>query len=52
MLNVYDDPEPLPEALRERPDLVDDRRRPPILVLAARKPTYALTSTIASQTQP
>ena len=39
LLERLDEPEPLREAMRERPDLVDDRRRPPILVLAARMPT-------------
>ena len=44
VLERLDEPEPLPEAMHGRPDLVDDRRRPPILVLAARKPTGALSS--------
>ena len=52
VLERIDEPEPLRESMRERPDLVDDRRRPPILVLAARKPPYGATSTIASQIQP
>lgn len=38
LLERLDEPEPVREAMRDRPDLVDDRRRPPILVLAARKP--------------
>jgi len=33
-----EEPVPLPEAVRARVDLVDDRRRPPVLVLAAVKP--------------
>lgn len=32
------EPVPIPEAIRERPDLVDDRRRPAVLVAKARKP--------------
>ncbi len=36
-LERLDEPEPLREAMRERPDLVDDLRRPTILVLSARK---------------
>ena len=52
VLEHLDEPEPLPDAIRERPDLVDDKRRPPILVLAARTPSYDATSTSASQIQP
>jgi SAM-dependent methyltransferase len=33
-----EEPVPQPEAMRARVDLVDDRRRPPVLVLKARKP--------------
>lgn len=32
------EPTPLPEAVRDRPDLVDDRRRPAVLVIKATKP--------------
>ena len=33
-----EEPVPIPAALRERPELVDERRRPPVLVAKARKP--------------
>ena len=38
LLERIEEPAPLPEAVRDRVDLVDDRRRPAVLVLAARKP--------------
>lgn len=38
VLERLEEPAPLPEALRTRVDLVDDRRRPPVLVLKGRKP--------------
>jgi SAM-dependent methyltransferase len=33
------EPEPTPQALAGRPELADDRRRPPFLIIAARRPT-------------
>ncbi|MCC7369287.1 MAG: class I SAM-dependent methyltransferase [Chloroflexi bacterium] len=33
-----EEPGPTPEAVRDRPDLIDERRRPAVLVLKARKP--------------
>lgn len=38
VLERMSEPEPLSEAIRERVDLVDDRRRPPVLVLRASLP--------------
>jgi SAM-dependent methyltransferase len=38
ILERLDEPEPLPEAIRARGELVDDRRRPAVLVVKARKP--------------
>jgi hypothetical protein len=38
ILTRMSEPEPLPEAVRASVNLADDRRRPPVLVLAAHKP--------------
>jgi 2-polyprenyl-3-methyl-5-hydroxy-6-metoxy-1,4-benzoquinol methylase len=38
VIERLEEPVPILEAVRERPDLVDDRRRPPVLVAKARKP--------------
>jgi hypothetical protein len=41
ILTGIDEPCPDDQVLARRPDLADHRRRPPLLVISARKPEYA-----------
>jgi len=41
ILTGIDEPSPDDQVLARRPDLGDHRRRPPLLVISARKPEYA-----------
>jgi len=43
ILTGIDEPYPDEQALGRRPDLADHRRRPPLLIISARKPYRALT---------
>ena len=38
VIERLEEPVPIPAAVRERPELIDERRRPPVLVAKARKP--------------
>lgn len=38
VIERLEEPVPIPEAIRARPELIDERRRPPVLVAKARKP--------------